>query len=179
MMKQKRSSRLHSDCRQFARFQSATPGTGHDAEAILQSALEHPFWAQRCAVGWPNLWGRGPGVHWGCDETECGTTLLLLPHPKGPRRYKLPPCLCSCSLHSWRAQGEDPMSGGVVGKREWRGPTHTLIMLSRPPAPKNIAFNQQGGKDFTGPWWTSLDQDGSSPSSSLAGFSLKEEIKYY
>lgn len=38
-----------------------------------------------------------------------------------------------------------------MGKRERNGPTHTLLMALRPPAPKNIAFNGQGGKDFTGP----------------------------
>lgn len=43
------------------------------------------------------------------------------------------------------------MSGGVLGKREKRGPTHTLLMVLRPAAPKNIAFNWQDGKDVTAP----------------------------
>lgn len=51
------------------------------------------------------------------------------------------------------------MSGGVLGKRKRRGPTHTLLTARRRPAPKNIAFKRQGGKDFTGPLRTSLSQD--------------------
>lgn len=43
------------------------------------------------------------------------------------------------------------MSGGVLGKRKSRGPTRTLLTMLRPPAPKHIAFNLQGGKDLTGP----------------------------
>lgn len=43
------------------------------------------------------------------------------------------------------------MSEGVLGKRERRGPTHTMLMVLRPPAPKHIAFNWEGGKVFTGP----------------------------
>lgn len=56
------------------------------------------------------------------------------------------------------------MSGGVLGKREKKGPTHTRLMVLRPPAPKNIAFNWQGERDFTGPLRTGLTQD--QPSSS-------------
>lgn len=51
------------------------------------------------------------------------------------------------------------MTGGVLGKRERRGPTHTLLMLRRPPAPKNIALNRQGRRGFTGPVWTSWCQN--------------------
>lgn len=43
------------------------------------------------------------------------------------------------------------MLGGVLGKRDRRGPTHTRLTVLRPPAPKNIAFNWQVGRDFTGP----------------------------
>lgn len=50
------------------------------------------------------------------------------------------------------------MSGGVLGKRERRGPTHTLLMLRWPPAPKNIALKRRGRKGFTGPVRTSLCQ---------------------
>lgn len=56
------------------------------------------------------------------------------------------------------------MSGGVLGKTERKGPTHNLLTVLRPPAPKNIAFNWQGGKDLTGPVRTSLSQDWSSSS---------------
>lgn len=65
------------------------------------------------------------------------------------------------------------MLGGVLGKRERRGPTHTLLTVLRPPAPKNIAFNWQGGNDFTGPLRTSWSQDRSS-SSSWTIFSLMQ-----
>lgn len=43
-----------------------------------------------------------------------------------------------------------------MGKRERNGPTHTLLMTLRPPAPKNIAFNRQVGKTslvHDGPLW--------------------------
>lgn len=56
------------------------------------------------------------------------------------------------------------MVGGVQGKRERGGPTHTRLMVLRPPAPKNIAFNRHGGNHFTSPWRTSLSQEHSSSS---------------
>lgn len=56
------------------------------------------------------------------------------------------------------------MSGGVLGERERRGPTHTRLTVLRPPAPKNIALNWMGGRDFTGPLRTSVGQDRSSSS---------------
>lgn len=180
MMKLTWSRHLHCDCCQFAHFQAETPGTVHDVEATLQSVLEHPSLARTCVFGWPGLSGQGLGGHLGCDEMECaGVTLLLLLHPEGPRRCKWPLCLCSCSwlprrAQGWGAGGWHPMSGGVLGKRERRGPTHTLLTVLWPPAPKNIAFNWQGGKDFTGPWKTSLGQDRSSSSSWII-FSLRKE----
>lgn len=66
------------------------------------------------------------------------------------------------------------MSGGALGKRERRGPTHTLLTVLRPPAPKNIAFNWQGENNFTGPWRTSWSQGRLSSSSSWAIFSLMQ-----
>lgn len=36
------------------------------------------------------------------------------------------------------------MSGGVLGKWERRGPTHTRLTVLWPPAPKNIVLNWQG-----------------------------------
>ena len=178
-MKVRWRSRLHSDC-QFAHSQLATLGTVHDAEATRRSALERPSWARTCVAGWQGL--RGLGGHWGCDEMECGGAipLLLLLHPEGPRRCKWPLCLCSCSWLPRRAQGcgagaWHPMSGGVLGRRERRGPTQTLLTVLRPPAPKNIAFNLQGVKGFTGPWWTRISEDQFSYSSSLNIFTLRKK----
>lgn len=169
MMKLMLSSHFHSDWCQSAHSQAVTRGIVLGAEAILQSALEHPFWAQRHVVGWPGLWGQWQGGRWGCDEKEYAEVALLhlLLHPEGLRRCKWPPCLCSCSWHTRSAQGQaarswHPILGGLLGRRERRDPTHTLMMVLWPPAPKNIAFKWQNGMDVTDPWWTSLVQDRSS-----------------